>query len=193
MGGRNHTDSHHQGKFGVRRPGLWQDIAVMKGFPAHATRHLPIDSPIGGLVLLASDDGLAGLFFAHRVSGRAGLLPPRCDDDPLLAEAALQLDAYFGGRLESFDLAIDPRGTGFQRRVWRELSRIPFGQTTSYGEIARRIGNAKAVRAVGLANGANPISIIVPCHRVIGADGSLTGFGGGLEIKRRLLEMESAA
>ena len=118
---------------------------------------------------------------------------PRGDDPTgVLAEAASQLKAYFARELETFDLPLDARGTDFQRSVWAELSRIPFGETRSYGEQAERIGKPAAVRAVGLANGANPISVIVPCHRVIGADGSLTGFGGGLDLKRRLLEHEGA-
>jgi methylated-DNA-[protein]-cysteine S-methyltransferase len=104
-----------------------------------------------------------------------------------------QLDAYFAGELGAFDLDVDPQGTPFQRRVWDELRRIPFGETISYSELARRLGDPKLVRAVGVANGRNPISIVIPCHRVIGADGSLVGYGGGLERKRWLLEHEAVA
>jgi O-6-methylguanine DNA methyltransferase len=101
-----------------------------------------------------------------------------------------QLDEYFRGRRRDFDLELSPRGTEFQLRVWRELTRIPYGETISYQELSRRIGNPSATRAVGRANGANPIPIVIPCHRVIGADGSLTGYGGGIDIKRQLLALE---
>ena len=116
--------------------------------------------------------------------------PPPTDaivDDAWFKDVAAQLDAYFAGELTIFDVEMDLRGTEFQQRVWAELCEIPYGETISYGELAARIGNANASRAVGLANGRNPISIIVPCHRVIGADGSLTGYGGGLERKTWLL------
>ena len=114
----------------------------------------------------------------------------RCGTDSLLDEARRQLTAYFAGRLRAFDLPLAPNGTDFQRRVWVELTKIPFGTTVSYGELARRLSNAAAVRAVGAANGRNPIPIIVPCHRVIGSNGSLTGFGGGLPRKQWLLRHE---
>lgn len=103
-----------------------------------------------------------------------------------------QFVEYFAGERREFELQLAPRGTEFQRRVWTELQRIPYGATISYGELARRLGDPKAVRAVGRANGANPIWIVIPCHRVIGADGSLTGYGGGIEVKRKLLELEGA-
>ncbi|HED65327.1 MAG TPA: methylated-DNA--[protein]-cysteine S-methyltransferase [Planctomycetes bacterium] len=109
-----------------------------------------------------------------------------------LAEVRRQLASYFAGERTAFELALAPAGTPFQLRVWSELQRIAYGETLSYGELARRIGSPKASRAVGLANGANPISIVIPCHRVIGADGSLTGYGGGMERKRALLELEGA-
>lgn len=115
------------------------------------------------------------------------------EDTERTAEVRRQLDEYFAGRRQTFDLALAPEGTSFERSVWTELSRIPFGETRSYAEIARAIGRPGAARAVGRANGANPIPIVVPCHRVIGADGSLTGFGGGLETKSRLLELEGAS
>lgn len=108
----------------------------------------------------------------------------------LLAEAEAQLRAYFAGRLRVFDLPLDPRGTGFQRRVWHELTAIPFGEIRSYSQIAAAIGAPKAFRAVGAANGANPLPIVVPCHRVIGSSGKLVGYGGGLPLKQRLLALE---
>ena len=113
-------------------------------------------------------------------------------DDALLHAAAQQLDEYFAGNRTSFDLPLDPVGTEFQLAVWRELTNIPFGQTTSYAQQARRIGNPKALRAVGAANGRNPLSIVVPCHRVIGTNGSVTGYAGGLERKRYLLALEQS-
>ena len=112
------------------------------------------------------------------------------DANPLLAEAVRQLHAYFDSQLRRFELPLDLAGTGFQRRVWLELTRIPYGETRSYLEVARAIGAPKAVRAVGAANGANPVAIVVPCHRVIGAGGKLVGYGGGLPLKRRLLSLE---
>jgi methylated-DNA-[protein]-cysteine S-methyltransferase len=114
-------------------------------------------------------------------------------DNPVLRQAADQLGAYFAGTLRRFDLPLDLRGTSFQKRVWSELLRIPFGETRSYGELARVVGNPNASRAVGAANGRNPVAIVVPCHRVIGSDGGLVGFGGGLHYKRRLLDLEREA
>ena len=111
-------------------------------------------------------------------------------DPGMLEPVRRQLESYFRGELRTFDLELVPRGTPFQLRVWAELERIPYGETLSYGELARRLGDPNLTRAVGMANGANPISIIIPCHRVIGADGSLTGYGGGLEVKRALLALE---
>ncbi|HUP03284.1 MAG TPA: methylated-DNA--[protein]-cysteine S-methyltransferase [Bryobacteraceae bacterium] len=114
----------------------------------------------------------------------------RNDEAPLLQETARQLGAYFAGRLTIFDLPLDMMGTPFELRVWNELLRIPYGETRTYAQVAEAIGSPKAVRAVGAANGANPIAIVAPCHRVIGASGKLVGYGGGLELKRRLLELE---
>lgn len=153
--------------------------------PARTT----IDTPVGPLALAASDAGLCELTFAPDGAPRhhAATGP-----HPVLAEASRQLRAYFEGGLRAFDLPLAPAGTAFQHAVWHALLKIPFGQTQSYTHIARAIGNPAAVRAVGLANGRNPISIIIPCHRVIGADGSLTGYGGGLDRKRWLLEHEEA-
>jgi O-6-methylguanine DNA methyltransferase len=150
-----------------------------------------IESPIGPLTLLARDGVLTNLsMLEHRHTP-----PPPEDavtDDAWFKDVAAQLDSYFAGEQTAFDIEMDLRGTEFQQRVWAQLCAIPYGETISYGELASRIGNANASRAVGLANGRNPISIIVPCHRVIGADGSLTGYGGGLERKTWLLEHESA-
>jgi methylated-DNA-[protein]-cysteine S-methyltransferase len=162
----------------------------MKGFPKHATAARTISSQVGDLVLLASEEGLAGLFFAHRIGENE--VPGDDAGNVHLNAAEEQLGEFFAGTRESFEVAFDVAGTEFQKSVWAELSRIPFGVTRSYRDIAERIGNPKGVRAVGLANRSNPISVIVPCHRVIGANGALTGFGGGLEIKRRLLVFEGA-
>ncbi|MCC7126486.1 MAG: methylated-DNA--[protein]-cysteine S-methyltransferase [Acidobacteria bacterium] len=147
-----------------------------------------IDSPIGPLMLAASDGVLRRLAFV-----RDGMPPPEPDwarDLGELDDVVRQLEAYFAGRLKQFTIPVGPHGTPFQQRVWTALQQIPYGETTSYGALARRIGAESAVRAVGAANGANPIAVIIPCHRVIGADGSLTGFGGGLPTKRALLELE---
>lgn len=150
-------------------------------------RHL--NTPIGPLLLAGDEVGVRFLSFS---AGRKDLTPdPEWEPDRGgLTEAVRQLTAYFAGTLRDFDLALAPAGTAFQRSVWAELQRIPYGETTSYGEIARRVGNPKAVRAVGLANGSNPIAIIIPCHRVIGSNGSLTGYGGGLPTKQALLALE---
>ena len=153
-------------------------------------RYTYMDSPIGPLRLMAHGDSLTELFLpplpARDPAGE------RDDEAPLLAEAKRQLEAYFNGRLTAFDLPLAPHGTTFQQRVWTELARIPYGVTISYGELARRIGHPDAARAVGLANGRNPIAIVVPCHRVIGADGRLTGYGGGLPCKQALLQFEAS-
>lgn len=144
------------------------------------------ESPVGVLSLVAGPDGLTDLSFPGRLR-----LPPEAQKRPIPAVEE-QLDAYFAGELREFELRLDVRvGTPLQRQVWRRLLEIPYGETISYGELARRIGRPHASRAVGLANGRNPISIVVPCHRVIGASGSLTGYGGGIERKRLLLELEA--
>jgi methylated-DNA-[protein]-cysteine S-methyltransferase len=148
-----------------------------------------LESPIGTLLLAGDADGLQQILFA--TDGRpANPNPEWREDASPLDEAVRQLKAYFAGELENFDLQLSPHGTPFQQRVWGELQKIPYGETISYGELARRIGNPKASRAVGLANGSNPISIVIPCHRVIGANGKLTGYGGGLPIKEKLLALE---
>ena len=158
-----------------------------------------ISSPVGDLVVMVDDEGrlVAVLFRGNRpveeVVGDAARDGEALDwDADRCAPVEAQLEAYFRGERRVFDLPLAPRGTTFQRRVWTALMDIPYGSVTSYGDLARRLGDAMSVRAVGRANGANPISIVVPCHRVIGADGSLVGYGGGLAAKRMLLELEGA-
>lgn len=147
------------------------------------------ESPVGPLLLAGDGEALRVLAFANGRSGEAhpDWLP---DTTGVLAPVERELGAYFEGRLREFRVPVAPLGTAFQQSVWRGLRDIPYGETISYGELARRVGDPRAVRAVGAANGANPIAIIVPCHRVIGANGSLVGFGGGLPIKRALLDLE---
>lgn len=148
-------------------------------------------SPVGKLKLIATDKGLAAILWENDKPGRVRLNPLSEDKKhPILQETEEQLKEYFNGKRKIFSVKLDPKGTGFQNKVWRALRTIPFGETRSYGQIARQIGNVKAMRAVGAANGRNPISIIVPCHRVIGASGQLTGFAGGLETKEHLLSLE---
>lgn len=156
------------------------------------THYTLMETPIGPLALTTNGDALTGLHLPDR-EGRETVDASwtRADDAPLLVEARRQLQAYFEGRLREFDLPLAPAGTAFRRKVWEELSRIPYGDTISYGEMARRIGQPGAARAVGLANGANPIAIILPCHRVIGASGKLVGYGGGLPRKEALLAFEN--
>jgi methylated-DNA-[protein]-cysteine S-methyltransferase len=150
-----------------------------------------MDSPVGLLTLVAGANGLAAILWEDDRPGRVrlGSLAER-PDHPVLVAAEAQLRAYFSGERTTFDLPLDPTGTDFQKRVWAALLTIPFGETRSYGEIARAIGSPAAVRAVGAANGRNPLSIVAPCHRVIGGNGSLTGFAGGLDAKRFLLAHE---
>ena len=150
-----------------------------------------IDSPIGELLLLGDGQALSGLYMqdgrrpiAIRSGWERSAVP--------FASARTQLQEYFAGRRRTFELQLAMDGNPFERRVWRALAGIPYGETTSYGELAREIGHPSAARAVGVANARNPIAVIVPCHRVIGASGALTGYGGGLERKRLLLELESA-
>ena len=156
------------------------------------TVHTILDSPIGSLLLGGDGTRLRWIGFP---SGKGAIAPEAGwrRDDGAFARAREQLTAYFEGRLTCFDLELDPRGTPFQLAVWQELARIPSGETISYGELARRIGRPSASRAVGAANGVNPLPIIVPCHRVIGSSGALTGFAGGLETKRWLLAHETGA
>jgi methylated-DNA-[protein]-cysteine S-methyltransferase len=149
-----------------------------------------LESPIGELLAVGDSRALRGLYMQEgrtAIAVRAGW---EATDEPF-AEARAQLAEYFAGQRRAFDLPLAMAGSPFQRRVWRALQDIPYGETISYGELARRIGVPSASRAVGVANGRNPVSVIVPCHRVIGADGSLTGYGGGLARKRLLLELEA--
>jgi methylated-DNA-[protein]-cysteine S-methyltransferase len=143
------------------------------------------DSPIGTLWLEADDTGLSAVAF-HGPAGAHS-------DDPLLAEAEAQLHDYFAGELTRFDLPLSAHGTEFQRRVWTAVADVPYGSTTTYSALAAALGRPTACRAVGAANGRNPLPVIVPCHRVVGATGALTGYGGGLERKRALLDLEAAA
>ena len=145
------------------------------------------ETAIGTIQLEATDAAITKLLFGARPTAAAKT------ETPLIKAAHRQLAEYLAGSRRVFDLPLSPQGTPFQKTVWTQLLKIPYGETASYGEIARMAGNPKACRAVGMANNRNPISIFIPCHRVIGADGSLTGYGGGLEIKRFLLELEGVA
>lgn len=152
-----------------------------------------MDSPVGRLTLVGSDDGLAAVLWENDRPARVRLTIDAEDDrHPILVEAERQLREYFEGRRTSFALPLDPAGTAFQQKVWQALLTIPFGETRSYAQVARQVGNPTAVRAVGAANGRNPLSIVAPCHRVIGSNGALTGFAGGLETKKYLLSMENS-
>jgi methylated-DNA-[protein]-cysteine S-methyltransferase len=150
-----------------------------------------IDSPVGELKLVASDKGLVAILWEND-SPRRVRLSELVEDEhhPVLVETERQLEEYFAGKRKVFSVALDMRGTRFQKDVWEALLAIPFGETRSYGQLANQLGNPRATRAVGAANGRNPVSIIVPCHRVIGASGKLTGFAGGLNAKARLLGLE---
>jgi len=154
-----------------------------------ASYYSELDSPVGRLLLRGDGEVLTGLYM-HEQRHRPALPDGLERNDQAFRLVREQLRAYFAGKLQEFELSLAGEGTAFQRQVWRELCKIPFGETESYGGLAKRIGNSNASRAVGLANGKNPIGIIVPCHRVVGANGSLTGYGGGLERKQWLLEHE---
>jgi methylated-DNA-[protein]-cysteine S-methyltransferase len=152
-----------------------------------------IHSPVGRLTLVATDDGLAAILWDADRPRRVRLnLDAEESGHPLLVEAGRQLEEYFAGRRKQFTLKLDPSGTLFQRKVWSALLTIPFGETRSYAQIARQIGRPAATRAVGAANSRNPLSIVTPCHRVVGSTGALTGFAGGLDVKARLLAFERA-
>lgn len=154
-------------------------------------RHMVLEeTPVGALLIVATEEAVSGIYM---VDGKhspdlAAAGPRRAD--PFLQKIATQLREYFAGERTEFDLAVDSAGTAFQHKVWEQLRTIEYGTTWTYGELARSIGQPTASRAVGLANGRNPVSIIVPCHRVVGADGSLTGYGGGIENKKVLLRLE---
>ncbi|MFC6080245.1 methylated-DNA--[protein]-cysteine S-methyltransferase [Sphaerisporangium aureirubrum] len=154
--------------------------------------HTVIESPVGGLIAVAEDGALTGLYFERRRRGpRPGDLGTR--DETGFAEPRRQLAEYFAGERTGFELPLAPRGDEFQHQVWRLLAEIPFGETRSYGELARRLGDVALAREVGAACGRNPLPVVVPCHRVVGADGRLTGYAGGLDRKRYLLELEEPA
>lgn len=164
----------------------------------HATMWTAVDSPIGELRIVgrrdAAGEALTAIEFSPFREPTGAALGQRDDADPLLREAVDQLAAYFAKELRDFDLPLDPRGSTFQKSVWDQLAQVPYGQTASYGDIARRLGRSNAAsRAVGLANGSNPLPIVIPCHRIIGASGSLTGYAGGLRRKQLLLELEQDA
>ncbi len=150
-------------------------------------------TPVGELTLVASDAGLRAILWPRLSPARAGIQPRphRNPDHPVLQQTAAQLDEYFAGSRTTFDIPLDLQGTRFQLAAWRSLAQVPFGTTTSYGRQAAALGIPTAARALGAANGANPVCIVLPCHRVIGADGSLTGFGGGLPVKQWLLDHEA--
>jgi methylated-DNA-[protein]-cysteine S-methyltransferase len=147
-------------------------------------------SKIGPLYLVASKEGLQGVYFNKQRIKSVRKLGPSKPEEKILSDTVRQVEEYFAGQRKRFDLAFDLSGTAFQKHVWRELFKIPFGRTVSYKEIAQRIKNPKAVRAVGSANGKNPVCIIIPCHRVIAADGSIGGYSGGIHIKQKLLKLE---
>jgi methylated-DNA-[protein]-cysteine S-methyltransferase len=152
-----------------------------------------IDSPVGKLKLVASDKDLVAIVWENDKPRRVPLSELIANEQhPILIETERQLGEYFAGKRKAFSVALDMRGTRFQKDVWESLLAIPFGQTRSYGQLAKQLGNPRATRAVGAANGRNPLSIIVPCHRVIGSTGKLTGFAGGLETKAHLLSLEGA-
>ncbi|MBS0398390.1 MAG: methylated-DNA--[protein]-cysteine S-methyltransferase [Proteobacteria bacterium] len=163
----------------------------MNGLADRSLCRAAIDTPVGSLTLVAGDAGLAAVLWENDDPDRVPLgRLLRNAGHPVIEAASAQLREYFNGRRRSFDLPLDPAGTPFQKQVWHALRTIPYGQTRSYAQIARQIGRPSAARAVGAANGRNPLSIIVPCHRVIGSSGKLTGFAGGLKVKAQLLTLE---
>lgn len=165
--------------------------ALARSLKARCTAQRQLDTPLGRVTIARTERGLAGLWFEGQKHHPGGLDLPERDDDPLLAEAGRQLAAYFAGERSAFDLPMDLHGTPFQQSVWQALTRIPPGRTCSYGALARELGTPSAVRAVGAAVGRNPACVLVPCHRVLGQDGSLTGYAGGVERKRALLSLEA--
>lgn len=161
-----------------------------------ATRHALVETVVGELTVIAEDSGVSGIFFpGHRYLPEASTFGAtvNADDDEVLSQAAEQLAEYFAGARRSFDVPLAAHGDEFSEQVWALLREIPYGETTTYGELAVQLGNRHLAQRVGQAVGHNPVSIIIPCHRVIGADGSLTGYAGGLERKRWLLELEEPA
>jgi methylated-DNA-[protein]-cysteine S-methyltransferase len=160
---------------------------------AHCTAQAAVDTPLGVLRLARTSRGLAGAWFDGQKHHPGALSAPERPDDPLLREAAAQLAEYFAGRAARFHVPLDLHGTAFQQAVWQALLAIQPGQTRRYADVARAVGSSTALRAVGAAIGKNPVSIVVPCHRVVGSDGTLTGYAGGLERKRALLSLEGVA
>jgi methylated-DNA-[protein]-cysteine S-methyltransferase len=163
--------------------------------PTTSTRHVVVDSPIGPLTLVRDDEGLTGLYYpGHWTRPDRDSFGPRvaASDDHGFDEAVIQLREYFAGEREDFDLPLNPRGSDTARQVWRLLAEIPYGQTTTYGELARKVGAGVDPRDIGGFVGDNPLSILIACHRVVGSTGKLTGYAGGLDRKRYLLELENA-
>lgn len=155
-----------------------------------------MDSPVGSLLIITSKEGLHAILWDHSINDPAYKKPlnmlQRSSTDKFIVKVKTQLEQYFQGKRKEFDLSLVFKGTDFQMQAWRELQKIPYGKTISYGEQAEKIGDKKKARAVGMANGRNPISIIIPCHRVIGSNGTLTGFGGGMDRKEFLLKLEQS-
>ncbi len=177
----------------IHRPGALEEICRNPlEEKQESYQHRTIESPVGPITLIASDVALVSLSWGEDLSEFAAHLRPGHGGkrNPLLTASATQLKEYFIGKRTLFDIPLAPNGTEFQKRVWQQLLKIPYGQYITYGEQARRLGQPKSARAVGAANGKNPIGIIIPCHRVLGASGCLTGFAGGLETKRQLLAIE---
>lgn len=163
--------------------------------PTISTRHVIVDSPIGPLTLVRDDDGITGLYYpGHWTRPDRNAFGPRVElsNDQGFDEAIAQLTGYFAGERQDFDLPLNPQGSHQARQVWGLLAEIPYGQTTTYGELARRVGGSVSPRDIGGFVGSNPLSILIPCHRVVGAGGKLTGYAGGLDRKRYLLELEKA-
>ena len=167
------------------------DLQILKQLPRETVWE-NVASPLGLLTVLASDNGVHAIAFGSDQTEQAKINFPRAADHPIINAAVEQLAMYFEGTLKIFDLPLDLRGTDFQKQVWKLLLEIPFGETRTYGDIACTLGNVGASQAVGAANGKNPVAIVVPCHRVIGASGHLTGYAGGMEKKRFLLTHEGA-
>ncbi len=167
------------------------DAKMMERIP-HGSVFTTIKSPVGVLTLVASDLGLHALLWDgdRKVFGKRLARLTESPRHPVLARAKRQLEQYFEGRRQQFDLPLDPRGTPFQQKVWKSLRCIPYGVTVTYAELAHQVGDRKKARAVGMANSRNPVAIFVPCHRVVGKKGALVGFAGGLDAKKRLLELE---
>jgi methylated-DNA-[protein]-cysteine S-methyltransferase len=181
--------------FDVRKRRALETFGLYRGAMTTPKRyvHKLMKSPVGQLTLVASDEGLAGVLWPSERPGRVRLPIEREDArHPVLVQAERQLGEYFAGRRRTFSLKLDPVGTPFQQKVWQALLTIPFGETRSYAQIAKQMGRPTAARAVGAANGRNPVSIVTPCHRVVGSTGTLTGFAGGFEAKARLLALEAA-